>query len=549
MKKYFYILGILLFAFGCDRTGRQLDHVELLLNEMPDSAFVILRTINVHSPKDKARYSLLLSAALDKNYYDVESDSLIIESVNYYSQKPGKYRYMSNYYHGIALKNMLEYQSAIVAFEKAFNEAHHNGDYLYSGLAARNKAGIFNVIGNNAASIECYKEAISSFRNISDKRYLHYAMQGLAVDYVNSHELDSAMVIIDSLKQLSINPALLDRVLLLEAAINGEKNDNPQHVINLYNRISKEFFDVLDYGYLANAYQEVGKIDSADFFIHAGYAIADNVEKRASVDYMVSKIMNRRGNLGQAYRLVDKTMQVQDSVTRVRLQESASAAQRDYYKQELLLQQQQAMARITRNQLVIVIILLCLTIISSTFVVASRKKDERYRDILASMNSNEDTIARLTKDNADLLGSLLSEKLLSLDQLSCEYCSADTERAKDAIYKRYKAIVREMRDNPALFEDIENSLNRYCNNVVERFKAQFPQIQGEKLQMVVVFFTGIPYKTAQLFFKNHSSDSLKTARNRFKRMIVESNAEDAQLFIDILEMKKGGRRMKQKEDC
>lgn len=549
MKKFLCILGILSFAFGCDRTGRQLDHVELLLNEMPDSALVILRSINAYSQKNQMRYSLLLSAALDKNYYDVENDSIIIESVNYYSQKPGKYRYMSNYYHGIALKNMMEYQSAIVAFEKAFNEAYQNGDYLYSGLAARNKSGIFNVIGNNAASIECYKDAISSFRNISDNRYLHYAMHGLAVDYVNSHEMDSAMVIIDSLKQLSINPTLLNRVLLLEAAINGEKNDNPQLVINLYRKIPQELFDVLDYGYLANAYQAVGIKDSADLCIHSGYAIADNVEKKASLDYMVSKIMNRRGNVAQAYHLIDKTMQVQDSVTRVRLQESASVAQRDYYKQELQLQKQQARARITRNQLVIVIILLCLIIISSAFFVVSRKKDERYRDILASMHSNEDTIVRLTKDNADLLGSLLSEKLLCLDQLSCEYYSADSEKAKEAVYKKYKAIVREMRDNPALFEDIENSLNRYCNNVVERFKVQFPQIKGEKLHMAVIFFTGIPYKTAQLFFKNHSSDSLKTARNRLKKMIAESDTEDAQRFIDILEMKKGGRRMKQKDDC
>lgn len=63
--------------------------------------------------------------------------------------------------------------------------------------------------------------------------------------------------------------------------------------------------------------------------------------------------------------------------------------------------------------------------------------------------------------------------------------------------------------------------------------------------MMIVFFTHLPYSTAQLFFRHRNADSLKQAKNRLRKTILESNAPDKDLFLEMMEMKKGGRKTKQ----
>ena len=180
MKRIILLLTAFILLTGCQHDGNRLDQIESVLWVRPDSALTMLQEDSVfarsYSQKDFARYSLLMSAALDKNYIDVRSDSIIRYAVDYYAEKKkSKYQYLSNYYHGIVLKNMGAYPAAVVAFEKAGNDALSYEDYLYSGLSERNKASIFTIMGNNAAAIECQQKAIVFFQKIQDKRYLHYS--------------------------------------------------------------------------------------------------------------------------------------------------------------------------------------------------------------------------------------------------------------------------------------------------------------------------------------------------------------------------------------
>lgn len=547
MRRVLFPILCFLIA-GCNHTEKRLDQIESILWDYPDSALEMLRSDSSHtasySTKDLARYSLLLSAALDKNYIDVQSDSLICPAVNYYSGRHGRYRYLTNYYHGIALQNMHSYSSAIVAFEKAGNEAKELGDHLYSGLSENHKAIIFGLMGNIPASIESHQKAVDSFEAVSNKSYLHYATLGLAIDYVNNKNLPEARQLINQLEAISSDTNLLYQCRQIEANILAQEGKTPSRVIQLYDSIPEFYLDVIDYGHKAISFQKLEKRDSADFWFQKGYLRADNEAKRATLDFMKSKVEAMRKNYPSAYQMVNHAAHVQDSMTRIRLQESASSAQRNYYSQELQIQQQRAQAKTARYKLNITLLIFIILIVISYFVLSARKREGKYRDMLACLNSNEDALQKLVKDNAGLLGSLLSEKLLFLDKLSSDYCNADSEKAKEAVYKQYKTIVRQLKDSPQLFEDIELSLDRYCNGIMTKFKSQFPDFKRDKLNMVILFFTGIPYKTAELLLKGHSADSLKMAKGRFRNMIIESDATDSQLFLDMLEVKKGGRKPK-----
>ena len=104
---YTALLALLLFP-SCRRQSGDIDsflhNAESLMNEHPEDALSIIRHIDrrkIYSSASEARYALLYSQALDKNYVDVTSDSLTAVAVNYYDRHGTKHeRAMAHYYQG-----------------------------------------------------------------------------------------------------------------------------------------------------------------------------------------------------------------------------------------------------------------------------------------------------------------------------------------------------------------------------------------------------------------------------------------------------------------
>ncbi len=113
---------MVLTAFACtspeEHIGRRLDAAEAAMNENPEEALEILGSIDSESIRftpRRARYALLLSQALDKNYLDVEDDSLIMIAVNFYRKWFDNERFaQSLYYVGRVHFNAKDYTGAIV---------------------------------------------------------------------------------------------------------------------------------------------------------------------------------------------------------------------------------------------------------------------------------------------------------------------------------------------------------------------------------------------------------------------------------------------------
>ena len=92
MKRFYTLILLniaLLLTTSCISDHRQvelLDRAEPLIETAPDTALALLDSIDSRRlyRGDKARYALLRSQALDKNYIDVTNDSLINIAVNYY---------------------------------------------------------------------------------------------------------------------------------------------------------------------------------------------------------------------------------------------------------------------------------------------------------------------------------------------------------------------------------------------------------------------------------------------------------------------------------
>lgn len=97
--------------------------VESHIQEAPEQALSELMAINaddLRSGQDKALYSLLLSMALDKNYIDLQSDSIVAPAVKYFSSSVDRYhKFLSYYCLGRVQENAEDYGKALSSYIEA----------------------------------------------------------------------------------------------------------------------------------------------------------------------------------------------------------------------------------------------------------------------------------------------------------------------------------------------------------------------------------------------------------------------------------------------
>ena len=128
--KHIFPLFLLVLLLGLTACGDKkavtdvLNRAEVLMDEHPDSALTLLRTLtfdDFRKESNRARYALLHSQALDKNYIDVTSDSLISVAVKYYQDEDDvRGKFLSYYYMGRVHANGERYLQAISCSMQSF---------------------------------------------------------------------------------------------------------------------------------------------------------------------------------------------------------------------------------------------------------------------------------------------------------------------------------------------------------------------------------------------------------------------------------------------
>lgn len=532
-----------LISTGCNSVIRKkLDSAESLLQAQPDSCLAIMESIapnDLKTKEERARYALLMSAALDKNYIAVDSDSLIKVAVDYYSSRNDqRRRMMANYYQGLALDNAGEYTAAIIYLEKAEKDALSIGDPLYAGLIYRTKGDIFNKTNNDQAVLACFQKAIGHFKKLENPEYAEFAELSLAVCHINSKNYNEAKIILQLLQEQTNNDLLKDYCTLNLAMIMLVSEEKPEEAVRLFEESPSDLFGIHEYGYYATALDKIGKKDAANVHITNAYELCVDNTDSAMVDFMYADILHRRDNDSEAYQLTRNAAFVQDSLTRVLLQQSVSNAQRDYYKAESQLQEERAGRLRERNRLGTATALLALTLLSGLTLTYRKRKEQEIKEQMLKISLSQSELQQTEQAKASLLGSLFSEKFNHLDKLSADYVRADNDNERLVALRDFKEEIAAIRTNDDLFLSLEKDLDRYCDGVMTKLKDQVPAIKGENRKLISLFFVGLPYSTVQLVMNRVSIDSLKTARSRFRKEIKAANAPDEELFLRFLEMKK-----------
>lgn len=134
MRKYYIIdvlLGCVMFfcVVSCAESygDYEMSHAEDIMEEYPDSAYGILSVIDkekISGKSEKARYALLQSMALDKNYIDKTSFEVLQPAIDYYKRNGSPDEKLKTfYYEGRIYENKGDLEKAFESFAKAIDTA------------------------------------------------------------------------------------------------------------------------------------------------------------------------------------------------------------------------------------------------------------------------------------------------------------------------------------------------------------------------------------------------------------------------------------------
>lgn len=316
-----YVLVMVLFTgiiFSCTENSeleKQFISAESLMNNHPDSALAVLRKINrssLSSDKMKAKYALLMSQALDKNYIDTTSFDILQPAIDYFLRKgTADEKLRTYYYQGRIYQNRENNDSAMQSFMRGREYCGQASDTLTmanllvaQGTILYTTYKFDDFIKVNLEAAELYRESgrpdyeILSIANVLDG----------SIQNGDKNLADSIMSIAHS--KVSINPEYASAIspYVLLYAITFGKRDEIVDVLNYYN--SGDTIEDMTKIDIAQAYSKIGDAYNAKRFIDL---IDSSSDVRHSLKYyaVISDILEQNGDYAdalEAYRNFSTTI-------------------------------------------------------------------------------------------------------------------------------------------------------------------------------------------------------------------------------------------------
>ena len=546
MKQILVLIFLSFFlSAGCSswRVDNTLTDVETYIMERPDSALVVLDSIDrtlLTTDRLKAHHALLHAMALDKNYIDVDDDSLASIAVRYYSKKgPEKYEARSLYYLGLSYYYAQDYKKAILEFTKAENVAERS-DSLYLGMTKDIKATIYSATHNDSEALRLLKEAYDIYLELSLHQYINNTELRLANLYCNNDDFLKA----DSLYIHLISSEKVDDFIKNSATKNkafitiSHYNKDYDKAAFLYDRLVNDsdasILTYKDYWAYAYSLSKVGRKEEAQSLVSQ----LKSVDSSGTADYWMYLIEKSRGNSENALKYLEHTTTKTDKEVMKALQQSLALTQRDYYESEFI----NAEFKARNRQLIAisvgvssVLVLVLLLWATSVYVRRQREEKEYYlnyaneirRQLEAAKNEDYPQLQRkyleIYKSKFEMIGSLYEEYVLYRGKKNAEH----------AIYSKVSEIINAFIGDNANQHQLESVLDDSLDGIVSTLRKEMPRLKDIDYSIFCYMIIGFDATTISHLL-NITTNVVYIRKSRMRQHIEDVAPKHKDQFLNIL---------------
>lgn len=283
MRSIRHLLMLLLLACctaSCSNHKQKeaLDRAEYLMEAHPDSALIILNEIEkseLGSKKEQARYALLMSMALDKNYINTTAFDVLQPAIDYYIKKgtPDE-KLRTYYYQGVIFLNKGNRDNALNSFTKGVHIANESEDSLTIARLLVAQGGLYYEFYEFDSYIKLYLKAADIYNGLSLKDSeldcLLNALNG-SILLENQHQCDSILNLLTKFNMLNLTQKHRIQRQQLSYALKFGSEDEIRDLIHIQEENISSQNDILN---LALAYTQTGNYQKAnsalDYVITSG---------------------------------------------------------------------------------------------------------------------------------------------------------------------------------------------------------------------------------------------------------------------------------------
>ncbi|MBR1940025.1 MAG: hypothetical protein IJ845_01680 [Bacteroidaceae bacterium] len=547
MRNLIYTLLIIIALAACNThqgTRALLDKAEALMTEHPDSALATLQQVDeaqLSTEKLQARFALLLSMALDKNYIDVASDSLIRPAVEYYENHgSSREKMLTCYYLANTFINANETAKCLISLTDAEKYAKNIEDHFYLGMIYRMMAHAYNTIYCSNEELKYRQLSYNEFKEAGSQRHIDFAYLDLGQSFSNNYEYDKAIAIFNDIS-LSAEKSS-DSVLIRDCFSNlGHtlymKHDYKES-INYIKKLEALFPKKIksdDYRDMANNYAALQMPDSAIYYMQiAESLIRNNVDTQVTyeINYELSKYKgDYKTALDNYEKLYDLNAYVTDSI----MGKSVLITLQDYIVQQA--EYDNYISKQKRNRLYYIIAFLVLGIIAASIILYQRwqNKNQEIEKNLQLAQSIRDTLrikeSQLSEMNSQIQ-SLFSQQFNAIDELCNVYFETkDTKIEKDRIYKEVMKQINDLSNKD--LSQLEIIVNTYRNQLMADFRKDFPSLHADIYQFATYLFAGFSLRAISIIM-NEKIENIYNKKSRLKNRVQNSDSLRREEYLSLI---------------
>ena len=546
MKKIYRFI-IVLFATiifsSCENAtiNEQMDKAECLVNEKPDSALIILKNIDNTielSESQNARYALLYSQALDKNYIDETNDSLINIAVEYYNENgTAKEKFLSLYYWGRVCHNSKDYSKAILAYTKAEQLLPDIEDTFIKGLLYNQLAYLYEQYNDYHKALDAYKRAYSYFdkaQRIKHRNYSRYCIGAMLRSSSDKYK-EAENVLIEMLQTAIENgDSVLRSSCMSELIVHYVESGQYEKATILYekykldnsiNALYPKFYSSI---FLLLAHNN--KYGESDIYQRIAWQKARTKGDTILIMTNLAKISELKGEYQQAYSLLNKARSIEVKNVRKQLEHPILTIQKEYLEKELEFNKYKQNAQFQKSILIIILILLLSITIFIYFRYLIKKREYKiseYSDVILELRQK-------LQENKTVMSELLQNSFKNQFKIlnsvgDTIFNQTNDLKGQKIVYNEIKNIVERFKDRKTYLE-LEQLVNKYCNNVMETLRTEVPSLDDEDYRQLCYHYAGFSGKLISLLLEKKQSN-IYMRKSRLKERIEQSKSPQRNVIL------------------
>ena len=467
-----------------------LDKAESMLGTDDSTALATLNSINstaIRGRKQNARYALLYSEALYKNYITVPSDSLIMTAVRYYSStNDAEHQFRAFYMLGCIYDELGQTTDAAVALGQAEQIADNITDDYRLGLFFSEFGDIFFKSFDFERALHYYQSAYDCYQNAGKVSHGRHALYDIGRCFLEKNEYEKAHKIFSEVKEKSIEDSDWNLVynsvcsqlctsLIVDSIVRASVELDT--LVRLFGVPENDPFAI---SLFAGFNIMRGKYNEAYRYIEIGWQNSETASDSIRLYLCESQLAEIGGNSQDALQKYRQSIFLQHKNLFHFQSKPALGALKDYYREVAQVESLKESRK--KGQIIFLSILFALTVISLTSVMKYRRLKSvaalsELNWIIADFRLKENTSNAMINELNVQINDLFKGTYSKLDRILAELLESenilqenDTEQSRNklqaAVYNRIRSSIDELTASEYQ-EHLDSLINSAYNDIMK----------------------------------------------------------------------------------